>query len=211
MLEAVGDWLGRLYPTNTWGELDDELAVVSGVSREDVLALADEFADELKGAVIFREGSEEDLCDYLYILCQGREPCALQMGYGGAPVPEEFTADDRVHELYLRVSLSCIAPMVVVQQVSVTMSQDEGQWLIQEELAAGVYDAPLLKRFQRLVALLPAYDLVHLDMGEISTPPPDFDHGDYGQRYGSEPHQSNYLFFRNPSTMSVTTLLHPNP
>ena len=207
MLGAVSDWLERLYPSKTWGELDDELAMVSGVSPEDVMALADEFAEELKGAVIYREGGEEDMCDYVYILCQGREPCALQMRYGDVKVPEEFGEDDRIHELYLRVSLSSIAPMAVVQQVNVTLSQVEGQWVIREELAAGVYDAPLLKRFQRLVALLPAYDLTHLDMGEISTPPPDFDHGNYRENYGSDPHQANYLFFRNPSTMIVTSVL----
>ncbi len=30
---------------------------------------------------------------------------------------------------------------------------------------AGVYDAPLLARMQKLVAILPAYELLHVDFG----------------------------------------------
>jgi hypothetical protein len=207
MLGVVGDWLDRLYPTRTWGEIDDELAMSSGVGEEDAMALAEELQKELKAATIFRPGSEEDLCDYIYILCMGREPCALQIRDGEVPVPEELGAGDEVHELYLRLALSSVAPLAVVQQVSVRVSEVEGQWIVREELAAGVYDAPLLRRMQRLVALLPAYELTHVDMGEISEPPEGFAHGDYRESYGKAPHQVNYLFFRNPSTMTVTAPL----
>lgn len=209
MLGTVHDWLARLYPTQTWGELNDELAMDSGVAEEDTMALAEELQRELKAATIFRRGSEEDLCDYIYILCMGREPCAIQMRDGAVPMPEELGADDVISELYLRVALSAVAPLAVVQQVAVTLSQIDGEWILREELAAGVYDAPLLRRMQRLVALLPAYELTHVDMGEVSEPPPEFSHGDYAERFGKEPHQVNYLFFNHPSTMSVTgALLH---
>jgi hypothetical protein len=60
---------------------------------------------------------------------------------------------------------------------------------------------------QKLVAVLPAYDITHVDFGEISAPMPDFDPGDYVARYGSEPHRSSYLFYPQPSTTETTTLL----
>lgn len=204
MIGTVGHWLKCLYPSKTWGEIDDQLAMDSGVCEEDAMALAEELQSELKAATIFRPGSEEDLCDYIYVLCMGREPCALQIRDGEVPIPEELGAEDEVHELYLRVALSSVAPLVVVQQVSVRMSQVDDQWIVREELAAGVYDAPLLRRMQRLVALLPAYGLTHVDMGEVSESPDGFAHGDYREHFGKDPHQVNYLFFRNPSTMTVT-------
>jgi hypothetical protein len=207
MLGTVGHWLERLYPTQTWGEIDAQLAMDSGVCEEDAMALAEELQTELKAATIFRRGSEEDLCDYIYVLCMGREPSVLQMRDGEVPIPDELAGGDEVHELYLRVALSSVAPLAVVQQVSVRMSQVDGQWIVHEELAAGVYDAPLLRRMQRLVALLPAYELTHVDMGEISEPPVGFAHGDYPECFGKEPHQVNYLFFRSPSTMAVTAPL----
>jgi hypothetical protein len=207
MLGTVDHWLHSLYPTKTWGEIDDDLAIESGILEEDAMALAEELQQELKAATIFRRGSEEDLCDYIYVLCMGREPCALQMRDGEVPMGEELSADDVISELYLRVALSSVAPLAVVQQVSVQLSQVDGRWIVREELAAGVYDAPLLRRMQRLVALLPAYNLTHLDMGEISEAPTDFSPGDYEDRFGKAPHRVNYLFFRHPSTMSVTSAL----
>jgi hypothetical protein len=207
MLGTVHDWLARLYPTQTWGVLDDQLALESGVLEEDAMALAEELQGELKAATIFRRGSEEDLCDYIYVLCMGREPCAIQMRDGDVPISEELAPGDLISELYLRVALSSVAPLAVVQQVAVQLSQIDGKWVVREELAAGVYDAPLLRRMQRLVALLPAYGLTHVDMGEVSEPPVEFSHGDYAKKYGKDPHQVNYLFFCHPSTMAVTSTL----
>ena len=48
---------------------------------------------------------------------------------------------------------------------------------IRESPRAGVYDAPLLTRMQKLVAILPAYDLLHVDFGEIAHAPPGFHAG----------------------------------
>jgi len=204
MLQEVAEWMERLYPSKTWGHLDDALAVSSGIDPEDTRGLCEELAEELKGATIFREGGEAEACDYIYILCQGREPCALQVRYGGAVLPSEWDKGAFLSEYYLRVAVSSVAPLAVVQQVAVSLSMVDGEWVLSEELAAGVYDAPLLKRFQRLVALLPAYGLTHLDMGEISTPPEGFDDGEYQQLFGRPAHQVNYLFFREPSTMKTT-------
>lgn len=207
MLSEVNDWLERLYPTRCWGALNDELAMASGVSPDDVVALAEELGTELKAASIAVPGSDADHCDYIYLLCQGREPCALQMRYGQVPMPEELTESVVLNEFYLRVAVSSVAPLVVVQQVAVSLACVEGRWILKEQLAPGVFDAPLLKRFQRLVAILPAYDLTHVDMGDVSSPPPDFASGEYEELFGRPPHISNYLFFREPSMMTVTSSL----
>src|SRR5690606_5744970 len=106
MLGEVDTWMERLYPERAWGRMDDDLAMASGVSSDDVAALAEELGTELKAATIAVPGSEEDLCDYIYLLCQGREPCALQMRYGQVAMPEELTEADVLNEFYLRVALS---------------------------------------------------------------------------------------------------------
>ena len=204
MLKTVADWMDMLYPSRTWGELDDAVAIDSGIEQDDIIALAEELSTELKGATIFHEGGEGDSCDYIYILCQGRETCALQVKYGGAAIPEEWNESEILNEFYLRVAISTVAPLAVVQQVSVTASNVEGDWVVSEEFAAGVYDAPLLKRFQRLVAVLPVYGLTHLDMGEISAAPEGFDDGAYRALFDRPAHRVNYLFFREPSNMQVT-------
>jgi hypothetical protein len=58
-----------------------------------------------------------------------------------------------------------------------------------------------------LVAILPAYGITHLDFGEISAAPPDFDAGAYPALYGQAPHVSNYLFFPQPSNTRVTSVM----
>ncbi|MCP4445498.1 MAG: hypothetical protein GY811_09170 [Myxococcales bacterium] len=204
MLDTVAQWMDKLYPTRIWGQPNDAVAIDAGVGQEDVMALAEELSTELKGATIFREGGEGDACDYVYVLCQGRETCGLQVRYGGAELPLEWDTEHALCEFYLRVSISTMAPLAVVQQVAVTVTREEGEWMISEELASGVYDAPLLKRFQRLVALLPAYGLTHLDLGEISAPPRGYDDGQYQALFGRPAHRVNYLFFREPSAMSST-------
>jgi hypothetical protein len=70
-----------------------------------------------------------------------------------------------------------------------------------------VYSAPLLRRLQRLVAILPAYDLVHLDFGEIAAPPPDFAAGAWTSLYGGAPAIANYLYAAEPATMVTTAWL----
>src|SRR5690606_355095 len=96
--------------------------------------------------------------------------------------------------------------MAGVQQIAMELGRAGGDFVMREVPRAGVYDAPLLRRFQRLVALLPAYDIVHLDFGEISGPPPGFHAGSYPGLYGGEPHTANYLFFPQPATMQTTCL-----
>src|SRR5438094_9463 len=69
---------------------------------------------------------------------------------------------------------------------------------------AGVYDAPLLPRMQKLVATLPAYELLHVDFGEIAHAPPGYHAGTWGDRFGGKPAIANYLFYPQPTTMIST-------
>jgi hypothetical protein len=147
-------------------------------------------------------------CDYIYVMCVGREPCLVQLRDGDVAIPEELaTSSTPIREQYLRVCLSAMARMAGVQQVAMGLERVGSDYLIKEEPRPGVYDAPLLHRFQRLVAILPAYDITHLDFGEISAPPAGFSAGGYPALYGGEPHTSNYLFYPQPSNMVTTTLL----
>lgn len=206
MFAEIERALIELYPTRTWGQPDDMARFGAGVTEEDAQALAEELAAALDASTFYRPGEADEYCDYIYILCVGREPCLVQIRDGEVPLPRELGREP-VREQYLRVCLSHMARMAGVQQTAMELERAGDDVLIRELPRAGVYDAPLLRRFQRLVALLPAYDLVHLDFGEISSPPPGFDAGQYSSLYGGEPHLSNYLFFPQPATMQTTCLL----
>ena len=83
-------------------------------------------------------------------------------------------------------------------------------YVIRESPRAGVYDAPLLSRMQKLVAILPAYDLVHVDFGDIAHAPPGFQPGSWPEVYGlgnAKPSIANYLFYPQPTTMVATTYI----
>jgi hypothetical protein len=208
MLGAVEETLARLYPTRCWGEPDDGARFGAGVSETDGQALAEELAAELDAVSLFRPGQEDEYCDFIYVLCVGREPCAVQIRDGQVPVPDEIAdlgEGDRIVEQYLRVCLSSMARLAGVQQTAVELTRSGDDLIIRELPRAGVYDAPLLRRFQRLVAILPAYDITHVDFGEISAPPEGFDPGAYVERYGVLPHRANYLFYPQPTTTEVTT------
>lgn len=221
MFAEIDRVLALLYPTRTWGEPDDLARYGAGIEIEEGQALAEELARELTASTFYRAGDDDEYCDYIYILCLGREPCLVQVRDGQVPIPAELRPattptrepdDAPITELYLRVCLSHMARMAGVQQVAMSLDRgpddsDDSHFLIHERPRAGVYDAPLLHRMQRLVAILPAYDITHLDFGEISAPPPDFKPGDYAALYGGAPATANYLFFPQPSTMHTSSLL----
>jgi hypothetical protein len=214
MFAEIEQALERLYPTRTWGEPDDLVRFGAGVDEDDGQALAEELAAELGASTFYRPGDAEEYCDYIYVLGLGREPCLVQIRDGGVPLPGELAAElgDQgpghvITEQYLRVCLSQMARMAGVQQVTMELSLVADAYVVREIPRSGVYDAPLLSRFQRLVALLPAYEIVHLDFGEISAPPRGFEYGEYSRLYGGEPHTANYLFYPQPSTMQTTCLL----
>jgi hypothetical protein len=213
MMDSVDHALAELYPTKTWGEPDDTRA--TSLSREDLLGLADELATELKAATFVREGGDDEPCDYIYVLCMGRAPCVVQVRDHGVAVPAEWRDLDgpeaMINELYLRVVVSQRAPVAAVQQVAVDLVRGDGSWLVRERPRAGVYDAPLLHRMQKLVATLPAYGLLHVDFGEIAHAPPGFSAGSWRELFGGDPSIANYFFYPQPTTMVVTTSLEAAP
>jgi hypothetical protein len=219
MMESVDQALADLYPTRTWGEPNDE--IVDGMPREELDALADELAQELGAATFVRAGNDDEPCDYIYVLCMGRTPCVVQVRDHGVAVPDEwrgidapemesgdFTSTLGISELYLRVVVSQRARVAAVQQVGIDLIRDpSGGYLVRERPRAGVYDAPLLRRMQKLVAILPAYELLHVDFGEIAHAPPGFAAGMWRELYGADPSIANYLFYPQPTTMVATTYI----
>lgn len=203
MLDGVRAALDRVYPSRTWGQPDDAARYRAGVCEHDGEALADELAVALSASTLYVPGGDEAYCDFIYVQCVGREPNLAQVVYAGVPLPDEL--DGGADELYLRVCLSSMAPLAAVQQTALTLVRDAGGAAIVERPRPGVYDPPLLPRMQRLVAILPAYGIAHVDFGEICAPPPGFDAGDYPARYGGEPLVVNYLFYPEPPTTVVTT------
>ncbi len=220
MMASVDEALAQLYPSKTWGEPDDR--EVAGLPPEDVAALADELAATLGAATFVRSGGEDEPCDYIYVLCMGRTPCIVQVRDHGVAVPAEwYSATDTaqgsgsISELYLRLVVSQRAPVAAVQQVAIDVMRTPGGadgggegFLVRERPRAGVYDAPLLHRMQKLVATLPAYDLLHVDFGEIAHAPPGFDAGTWRQLFAGEPSIANYLFYPQPTTMIATGFIH---
>jgi hypothetical protein len=205
MLAAVDRTLAELYPTRTWGEPDDARA--DGVSVDELAALGDELAGELGAATFVREGGDDEPCDYIYVLCMGRTPCAIQVRDHGVLAPAEWREADAIYELYLRVVIAQRARFAAVQQVAVDVTRARSGWIVREQPRAGVYDAPLLHRMQKLVAILPAYELAHVDFGEIAHAPAGYEPGVWREQFGGAPAIANYLFYPQPTTMVATTLL----
>jgi len=206
MMKSVDDALEQLYPSHTWGEAEEPRDPDhAGMPVEELAALAEELATELRAATFIRPGGDDEPCDFIYVLALGRAPCIVQVRDHGVEVPEEW--GDAVEEMYLRVVVSQRARVAAVQQVAVTAVRDGGGWLVRESPRAGVYDAPLLARMQKLVAILPAYDLLHVDFGEIAHAPPGFHAGVWKDLFGGEPSIANYLFYPQPTTMITTSVL----
>jgi hypothetical protein len=212
MMTAVDQALEQLYPTMTWGEPDDQEA--QGLPTDEIAALADELASTLGAATFVRTGGDDEPCDYIYVLCMGRTPCIVQVRDHGVAVPAEWHAATAVgemgevmgslHELYLRLVISQRARVAAVQQVAVELAGAGAGFVVREQPRAGVYDAPLLSRMQKLVATLPAYELLHVDFGEIAHAPPGYHAGVWRELFGGEPSIANYLFYPQPTTMIAT-------
>jgi len=206
MFERIDDAMARLYPDRRWRA---PAPTARGVrdATDDAAALADELADALNAATFVRTATPTDSA-FIYVLCQGRPPCAVPVRDGDLPIPDEWQtlpAGQPIEERYLRIALATQLPFAAVQEVAVDVTIEPDGVLIRERPSAGVYSAPLLPRMQRLVATLPAYGRLNIDMGEISGPPADFDAGEWPGLYAGTPAIVNYLFFAAPATMAITT------
>lgn len=208
MFAAMDEALARLYPTRRWGERDEAAAFRGGVTAHGP-ALAERAARACKALALHRPGSPEEYCDFVYVLCFGRPPAAIEVREGTAP-PEWAAVDGPVDELYLRVALSSVAPFAAVQQVAMSMHRPApGELVVTEAPRTGVFDPVLLPRLQKLVAVLAELEVRHLDFGEMTQPPPDFDGGDYAARYGGAPTIANYFFYPQPASAITTTVIPP--
>jgi hypothetical protein len=207
MFSAVDEALARLYPTKRWTERDEEAGFGAGVSPGEGAALARALASKLKALALYRPGTAEETCDYVYVLCLGRTPSLIERREGLVATLDETGEHADVEELYLRVALSTVARFAGVQQVTMRATREQAELVISEAPRTGVFDPVLLKRFQALVAVLAEHDIRHLDFGEITTPPEGFDPGDYADRYGGAPSVANYLFFPQPASAVTTTVV----
>ncbi len=213
MIAEVDRVLDELYPTRVWGECQDAaIADGAGMTAEELSALADELATTLEAATFVRFGGDDEACDFIYVLCMGRVPCVVQARDQGVDLPDEWNSLDengRISELYLRIAISHRARIAAVQQIAIDLTRaHDGGFLVSERPRAGVYDAPLLPRMQKLVAILPAYELLHVDFGEIAHAPPGYHGGIWRELYAGEPSIANYLFYARPATMpSVSHLV----
>lgn len=207
MMASVDETLAHLYPTRVWGPPAGRLG---HAAADEAAGLADELATALDAATVLVTGDPLAHCDFVYVLCVGRPPCAVAVRDAGVPVPPEWRGGE-VHEAYLRIALSRLCPMAAVQEVVVDAFDDHGGVVVREAARAGVYSAPLLRRMQRLVATLPAYGVVHVDTGEIAGPPPGYAAGAWSELYAGVPAIANYLFQPQPLTMTTTTWVPREP
>lgn len=198
----IDDTLARVYPGLVWGQPDDEARFGTGIRPAEAKRLCRALAAATHAPAYYRAGSGEDLCDYVYILCLGREPALLDVRDGLAE-PE----GDRIREAYLRVQLSTVARIACVQEVALELDVEDGDVVIRELPKPGVYDPKLLKRMRAVVDLVEANDIEHLDFGMVDKPYPDAKPGEYLERYGVEPTICNFLFYPQPARVTTTTVL----
>jgi hypothetical protein len=204
---VIDELMASIYPDRTWGRPDDERRFGAGVRPREAQRLARALSAVTRAPVFYRAGGPDDLCDFVWILCLGREPALLDVRDGlRAP---EVMAGERVRERYLRVALSTVGRVAAVQEVAMELDHEGGDLVIRELPQPGVYDATLLKRMRAVVDLLEASDLEHLDFGLVDVPYPDARAGEYVERFGVEPTLVNFLFYAAPARTSSVTVLAP--
>lgn len=204
----IGEIVDHIYgvgPTRAWGQPDDEARFGAGVPRREVQRLARSLAAAAQAPTRFRPGEPEDLCDFVWILCVGREPPLVDVRDGAARPDDSEVPGVVIEEKYLRVALSSVARIAAVQEVTLALDGEAGT--IREASRPGVFDPILLKRMQKVVSLLEASDIAHLDFGLLDVPLEGAGEGDYVERYGVPPRLVNFLFQAAPATATRLTLL----
>jgi hypothetical protein len=191
-----------IYPSLTWGAPDDEARFGAGVPPGEVRRLARALSVATRAPTFHRPGGPEDLCEFVYVLCVGREPALVDVR-DRQLAPE----GDRLRERYLRVAFSTVARVATVQEVAMELDRDGDACVVRELPQPGVYDPQLLKRMRAVVALIEASDLEHLDFGLVDAPYPEAQPGEYLERYGVAPAIVNFLFYAQPARTAVTTFL----
>jgi hypothetical protein len=214
MFGALDEALARLYPTRRWDERDEAAAFGGGLDAGEGDALAEALSTRLRAAALYRPGSLEETCDYVYVLCLGRTPSLVELREGtltpeAAGALRGAIAEAPIEELYLRVALSSLARFAAVQEVRLGARTEEAgaEIVLTETPRAGVFDPILLRRLQSLVGVLAERNIRHLDFGEIIEAPAGFDPGDYPALWGGAPSVANYLFYpQAPSSITTATI-----
>ncbi len=206
LLDAVDNALDYWYPTRVWGEMRNEFG--RGPSFEEVQDVAELLQENLGLATWAVQGGESDYCDFVYVLCIGRQPAIGMVRDLG--VQSTVDIAEGSSDVCLRIAFSHLERMAAVQQVTISVSEGDGFLQVIEARRSGVYDAPLLKRFRKLVASLESLDFRHIDMGEVSHPPKEFETGSYVDALSDSPDIVNFLFFTQSAETTQTTFL-PEP
>jgi hypothetical protein len=203
--ELIARTIERMYPTRRWGVLADAERFRAGVPAALTRAIARAASESLQARTFFCEGGEDELCDYVYVLCVGREPCLYELrARGGAPEA------DKIEEKYLRLACSHLFRAATVQEVAFTLRQRDGVVELREATRDGVYDPVLLRRLQKLVDVVAESGLRYLDFGmlcEDAPQEPVIDFGDYAEQYGTAPSALALLFSPRPAISTATVLL----
>lgn len=195
--ELLDEILPLLYPDRVWGRPDDAVRFGAGVDESEARRLARLAAEALQARAYFRPGDPSENCNYIYVLCVGREPGVYELRDAEVlDVPD----GDHIREKYLRAALSTMARVAVVQEVSFELDREDDVYVIRKLPRGGVYDPILLKRTQKLIDLLVGANVTYLDFGLVERAPEGFDPADYAARYGQEPGIVNYLFYPQPAT-----------
>jgi hypothetical protein len=216
--EILDGLIAALYPSRRWGEPDDERCFRGGLGEDEVATLGQQIADVVKAPVYLVPGGPDDLCCFLYVLCIGRAPALVELRAETDPVaegpgaPGGLTPESAsIRERYLRLCCSQVTRAVCVQEVALELDTarspedtvgDAGPQVaqIRELPLPGVFDPKLLKRFQKIVDLLSALGIEHLDMGLLDVPASQrgLDSGGYTDRYSDEPALLNFFFYAQP-------------
>ena len=198
---AIDEILERVYPGRVWGEPDDEARFGRGVTTAEVKRLARALSAATRAPVFHRAGGPDDLCEFVWILCVGREPALVESL--DETETETETEPESVRDVYLRVAFSSIGRVACVQQVTL---EREGA-MLRALPEPGVYDPQLLKRLRAVVDLIEAHDIEHLDFGLCDKPVEGARARAYEERFGVSPAVVNYLFYAQPArTRSETAL-----
>jgi hypothetical protein len=207
--ELLAELLGTIYPSRRWGAPDDAARWRRGLPERDARRLQRAASATLRAPTFFRTGQDDESCDYIYVLCVGRQPSLLELREAQTlQMPE----GDAIRERYLRVALSAMGRVAAVQEVAFNLDLEGDLYVLREQPRDGIYDPILLERTRRLVALLVEWELTYLDFGLLMKPPsvylPGFHEGDYGERYEQQPVRTvNCLFYPQPPTMIDTSFI----
>jgi hypothetical protein len=208
---TIDEVMARVYPSRAWGDPDDEARFGAGVRLAEVMRLSRALSVATKAPTFVREGGDDDLCNFIYVLCVGRAPSLLELRDSFSPEhghDQIGQGEEKVRERYLRVAVSTVARLATVQEISMELDRlPTGELEIRELPRPGVYDGILLKRMRKVVSLLQASDLMHLDFGLVDKPVPDADGARYTERYAETPRLVNYLFYSAPPTTASVVLL----